>query len=359
MVTFLWAHALWLMLLVPVLVGAYAALSRRRNSEYLRYTALGLVREALVASQWIRRHGPPLLFLAGLIALLLAVARPAAVTTVQSQQGTVILAIDVSLSMAATDVAPTRLAAAQAAVASFVNAQPKDVRIGIVAFGGSAHVVQSPTVNKSDVLAALERLELQQYTALGTALITAVLTLYPKAGIDNGSDIFSEGWEPTASGRMSLLTAFAPVERSKKRITTPIDGSKAIILVSDGCGTIGVSPVKAAEVAAEHGIRVYTVGVGTPYGGTATIEGLPPIHAEFQEEVLKEIANITRGDYFHARNANRLNRIYGQLTKQAVLEQKRTEITVPLTLFGMAMLLLAAVLSLLWWHRFPLSETGR
>src|SRR4030095_1637524 len=105
MVTFLWAHALWLMLLVPVLVGAYAALSRRRNSEYLRYTALGLVREVLAASQWIRRQGPPLLFLAGLIALLLAVARPAAVTTVQSQQGTVILAIDVSLSMAETDVA--------------------------------------------------------------------------------------------------------------------------------------------------------------------------------------------------------------------------------------------------------------
>src|SRR5262245_47692779 len=329
MVTFLWAHALWLMVLVPVLVGAYAVLSRRRNNDYLRYAALSLVRESLIASQWMRRHGPPLLFLAGLTALFLAIARPAAVTNVQAEQGTVILAVDVSLSMAATDVAPTRLAAAQAALANFVNAQPKDVRIGIVAFGGSAHVVQSPTVNKRDVLAALEHLELQQYTALGTALITAVLTFYPKAGIDNGNDIFGDGWESRASGGMSLLTAFSPVEKSKKRITTPIDGSKAIILVSDGCGTIGVSPVKAAEIAAEHGIRVYTVGVGTPYGGTATVEGFPPIHAEFQEEVLREIANITRGEYFHARNASRLNRIYGQLTKQAVLEEKRTEITVP------------------------------
>jgi Ca-activated chloride channel family protein len=354
MVTFLWPDALWLMVALPVLVGTYVALCRRRNTEYLRYTALSLVREALAASQWIRRHAPPLFFLLGLAAALLAVARPAAVTTVQSEQGTVILAIDVSLSMAATDVAPTRLAAAQAAMVNFVRAQPGNVRIGIVAFGGNAHVVQSPTVKKSDVLAALDRLALQQYTAIGTALIAAVLTLHPMAGIDNGNDIFENGWESAAP--RGMLAAFNPVEKSHRRITSPTDFSTAIILVSDGCGTIGVSPVKAAEIAADHGIRVYTVGVGTPYGGTANIEGSPPIHAEFQEEVLREIADITRGEYFHARSAGKLNKIYTQLTKQAVLEKRSTEITVPLTLIGMALLLTASVLSLLWWHRFPSSH---
>ena len=355
MVTFLWPDALWLMVTLPVLVAAYVGLCRRRNTGYLRYAALSLVREALVSSQWIRRHAPPLFFLLGLAAALLAIARPAAVTTVQSAQGTVILAIDVSLSMAATDVAPTRLAAAQAAMVNFVRAQPENVRIGIVPFGGSAHVLQFPTVNKWDVLAALDRLALQQYTAIGTALIAAVLTLHPKAGIDNGNDIFENGWESTAPGGFPLLAAFNPVEKSHRRITTPTDFSTAIILVSDGCGTIGVSPVKAAEIAAEHGIRVYTVGVGTPYGGTANVEGWPPIHAEFDEEVLREIAHITRGEYFHARSADKLNKIYSQLTRQAVLEERRTEITVPLILTAMALLLTASVLSLLWWQRFPVS----
>src|SRR5262249_36657543 len=178
-----------------------------------------LVREALASSQWIRRHGPPLFFLLGLAAALLAIARPAAVTTARSEQGTVILAIDVSLSMAATDVAPSRLAAAQAAMVDFVKAQPRDVRIGSIRFRGTAHVVQAPTVNRGDVLAALDHLALQQYTAIGTALIAAVLTLHPLAGIDNGNDIFENGWEATAPQGMSLLAAFTPVEKSRRRIT--------------------------------------------------------------------------------------------------------------------------------------------
>src|SRR5262245_30339515 len=207
MVTFLWPDALWGILALPVLVGAYLALSRRRNTEFVRYAALSLVREAWSARQWIRRHGPPLLFLLGLAALLFAVGRPAAVTTVQSEQGTVLLAIDVSLSMAATDVAPTRLAAAQAAAANFVRAQPKYVRICVIAFGGHAHVVQFPTSNRRAVLAALDHLELQPYTGIGTALIAAVLTLHPTAGIDNGNDIFGDGWEATGPQGVPLLAA--------------------------------------------------------------------------------------------------------------------------------------------------------
>ncbi len=351
MLTFLWLDALWLLIALPLLVGAYLALCRRRNKEFLRYAALRLIREA-AASHWIRRHVPPLLFLLGLAALLLAIARPAAVITVQSEQGTVIIAMDVSVSMAATDVAPTRLAAAQAAAVSFVNAQPGNVRIGIVEFGGHARVVQSPTLNRRDVLAALDRLELQQYTAIGTGLIAAVLALHPMAGIDNGNDIFAQGWEPAEPQGFPLLAAFRPVQKSQKKITTPTDLSTAIILVSDGCGTIGVSPVKAAETAAEHGIRVYTVGVGTPYGGTAHVQGGPSIHAEFQEEILREIANITRGEYFHARSAGKMNRIYSELSRQAVLERRKTEITMVLIMTGMALTLTAAVLSLLWFHRF-------
>ena len=350
MVTFLWPDALWLLIALPALVGAYFALYRRKRREFLRYAALRLVREALAASHWVRRHVSPLLFLLGLGALLLAIARPAAVATVQAERGTVILAMDVSLSMAATDVAPTRLAAAQAAAANFVNAQPGNVRIGIVAFGGHAHVLQSPTSNRRAVLAALDRLELQQYTAIGTGLIAAVLALHPAAGMDGGNEIFSRGWE--AMDPVGFwMGPYHPIEKSQRRITTPADLSSAIILVSDGYGTIGVPPVKAAETAAERGIRVYTVGVGTPYGGTANVEGWPLVHAEFKEETLKEIARITRGKYFHARSADKLSRIYDALTRQAVLEKRETEITPLLSTIGMMLLLAAAVLSLLWWHR--------
>jgi len=351
MLTFLWPHALWLLIALPVVVGAYVAMCRRRNREVLPYAALSLVREA-AGSHWIRRHVPPLLFLLGLAPLLLSVARPAAVTTVQSEQGTVILAMDVSLSMAATDVTPTRLAAAQAAAVSFVKAQPGNVRIGVVAFGGHARVVQAPTLNRGEVLAAIERLELQQYTAIGTGLIAAVLALHPTAGMDGGKDIFGAGWESAQTQGMPFLAVFQPVPKSQKKITTPTDLSKAIILVSDGCGTLGVSPVKAAEAAAERGIRVYTVGVGTPYGGTAHVEGGPSIHAEFQEQTLRAIAAITRGDYFHARNAGRINKIYGELTRQAVLERRKIEVTVPLVAMGTALSLAGAMLSLLWFHRF-------
>ena len=350
MVTFLWPDALWLLIALPALVGAYLALCLRRHTEFLRYAALRLVREALLTSHWARRHLPPLVFLLGLAALLLAIARPAAVATVQSQQGTVILAMDVSLSMAAADVAPTRLAAAQAAAMNFVNAQPRNVRIGVVAFGGHAHVVQSPTLSRRHILAALERLELQYYTAIGTGLIAAVLALHPAAGMDNGHDIFNQGWE-SSKPEAYWLGPYHPIEKSRRRITTPSDLSAAIILVSDGYGTIGVPPVKAAEAAAERGIRVYTVGVGTPYGGMAKVEGWPHIHAEFKEETLKEIARVTRGKYFHARNAGKLDKIYGELTGRAVLEKRETEITPLLSTIGMMLLLAAATLSLLWWHR--------
>src|SRR3990172_8920962 len=273
--TFLWHDALWLLADLPMLVGAYLVLHRRKNNEALRYPDLSLVREAVGASQWRRRHVPPLLFLLGLGAMFLGVARPVAVVAVPSEQGTVILTIDVSFSMAVTDVAPTRLAAAQAAVADFVKAQPRDVRIGIVAFGGHADVVQSPTLNRGEVLAALDRLELQEYTGIGTGLIAALLTIHPTANPGDEYDIFGRGRRPAGANTVSLHDAHNTEGKSYRRVAPGSYLSTAIVLVSDGQGTMGVPPMKAAKMAADHGVRVYTVGVGTPYGGTANIEGRP------------------------------------------------------------------------------------
>lgn len=340
---FVWHYALFLLLAVPALVAAYLWLLRRANKPALRYAGFALVREAVGSAQQFRPHLPPLLLLAGLAALLIAIARPVMVITTPSQQGTVVLLMDVSLSMAASDVPPTRLAAARAAALDFVKAQPRDVRIGVVAFGGHADVVQLPTLNRADVLAALDRLELQRFTAIGSGLIGALLTLHPTADIEQGYDIFGIGRAPA---RVRDVPVNAQ-ERARKPIPDA-DLSTAIVLISDGLGTMGISPLVAAKTAAELGIRVFTIGVGTLYGGVANVEGWPPIHAEFSEETLEKIADITGGEYFLARTADKVARIYEKLGRRLVLERQELEITVLFTALGIILSLASAGLSLSW-----------
>jgi Ca-activated chloride channel family protein len=341
---FLWHHALWLMLALPALAGAYVVLLRRKNQAALRYAGFDLVREAVGTTQRYRPHIAPLLLLLGLAALLLAVARPVLVITSPSDRGTVVLLMDVSLSMAATDVPPTRLAAARAAAMTFVKAQPPDVHIGIVAFGGHADLVQPPTSNRADVMAALDRLELQRFTAIGTGLIAALLTIVPSADIGEGHDIFG-------TGRAPRRTYDVPAHSAPKPVRPGSYLSAAVILVSDGVGTMGVPPVTAARMAADLGIRVFTVGVGTLYGGVANTEGWPPIHAEFNEKILKEIADVTRGEYFEARTADKLTKIYEGLGRRVVVERRDREITVLFAAIGVLLALASAVLSLLWSNR--------
>lgn len=345
---FLWHHALWLLLVLPLVAGAYVALIRRRNPEVLRYAGFGLMRQAPdPAAKW-KQHIPALLLFAGLTSVLLAAARPIVVVTSPSEVGTVILLMDVSLSMAASDVPPTRLDGARAAAMAFVKAQPPDVRIGVVAFGAYADVVQRPTANREDVVAALNRLELQRFTAIGNGLMGALLTLEPAAEIPEGYDIFGAGRTPAeahTAGRKAAVSSL------RKPVPPGSYLSAAIILVSDGKGTMGVPPARAAKMVADFGIRVYTVGVGTLYGGVANIEGWPPIHAEFDEDILKEIADITHGEYFLARSADKLAKIYRELGRRVVLEGKEREVTALFTALGMVLWVTAAALSMLWSSR--------
>ena len=169
--TFLWPDMLWLMTVVPVLVAVYVFLLRRKKKAALRYASLDLVREAMGAGRQMRRHLPPLLFLLALAVLLLAVARPAAVVTLPSQQQTIILAIDVSGSMRARDVEPNRLAAAQEAAKAFLGDVPRHVRVGVVSFAGTAAVVQPPTHNREHAIAAIDRFYLQRGTAIGSGIL--------------------------------------------------------------------------------------------------------------------------------------------------------------------------------------------
>ena len=347
---FLWPEALWLLLAAPALVGVYVFLLRRKKKDVVRYASLSLVKAAIGPGQRFRRHFPPLLLLVALIASIVAIARPSAVITLPSEQRTIILAIDVSLSMRASDVEPSRLAAAQEAAKAFVQEQPADVRIGIVSFAGTASVVQAPTRNRDDLVAAIDRLQLQRHTAIGSGIIVALAALFPDAGIDLESLLF--GGRPSRDGGRA-----APVDKAGKAETKPFTpvppgsyASGAIILLTDGRRTMGPDPVDAARMAAERGVRVYTVGFGTAGGGMADVGGWS-IYMRFDEETLKAVADLTRAEYFYAGSAADLKKVYEQLNTQFVLEKKETEISALAIAVAAVLALAAAALSVLWFNR--------
>ena len=183
-ITFLWPQFLWLMLAVPVLVLVYLWLLRRKKKLTLRYASLSIVKEALGSSMSWRRHIPPLLFLLAITAMLFAASRPFAVLTLPSTQETIILAMDVSGSMRATDVKPNRLVASQNAAKAFLAELPRSVKVGIVAFAGSAQVVQPPTLSREDLVAAIDKFQMQRATAIGSAIVVSLAELFPEEGID-------------------------------------------------------------------------------------------------------------------------------------------------------------------------------
>ncbi len=352
--TFLWPEMLWLLLAAPVLVGIYILLLRRRKKGAVRYASLSLVREAIGPGQRFRRHVPPALFLLAMIATILAIARPSAVITLPSEQRVIVMALDVSLSMRATDVEPTRFAAAKEAAKAFVQDQPKDVRLAIVSFAGTASVVQAPTQNREDLVGAIDRLELQRHTAIGSAIIMSLAALFPDDGIDLESILF--GARPSPDGGR-----FGPLDKDKarkaeteKKPFQPVQPgshpSAAIILLTDGRRTTGPDPLDAARMAAERGVRVYTVGFGTKEGSSVSIDGWS-IYMRFDEESLKAIADLTRAEYFHAGSAADLKKVYDTLNAKFVLERKETEITAIATAVAAVLAVAAGVLSILWFSR--------
>lgn len=280
---------------------------------------------------------------------IFGIARPTAVVTLPSEQRQIILAIDVSLSMRASDVQPSRLAAAQAAAKAFVQEQPADVRIGIVSFAGTAALVHPPTRDRDDLIAAIDRFELQRHTAIGSGIIVALATLFPDEQIEVESSGF--GGFSSERGRSKSLDQPSKEPKNPAKVVPP--GSfpnGAIILLTDGRRTMGPDPIKAARMAADHGVRIYTVGFGTAGGAHADVDGMS-IFMRFDEETLKAIAEVTQGQYFHAGSADDLRKVYEMLNARFVLEKKETEITALTTALASLLLIAAATLSLLWTSR--------
>jgi Ca-activated chloride channel homolog len=342
---FLWPEFLWLLLALPLLVLLYVWLLRRKKKMALRYASLSIVKEAMGPGQSIRRHIPPALFLLALTAMLLAAARPQAVVTLPSNQQTIILAMDVSGSMRATDVQPSRLVAAQNAAKSFLQELPRHVKVGIVAFAGSAQVAQLPTVNREDLVTAIDRFQLQRATATGNAIVISLATLFPDAGIDLQS---------MQTGRERQRGFAIDGEKKDKKDFTPVApgsySSAAIIMLTDGQRTTGVDPLEAAKMAADRGVRVYTVGIGTVDGETIGFEGWS-MRVRLDEETLKAIANKTSADYFYAGTAQDLKKVYETLSSKLTVEKKETEVSALFALAAAVLALLSAGLSLLWFNR--------
>jgi Ca-activated chloride channel homolog len=337
--TFLWPEMLWLLIALPLLLVAYVLVLRRKKKLALRYASLGLVREAMGVGQRIKRHIPPLLFVCALAAMLLAVARPQATITLPTQHETVILAMDISGSMRATDVEPNRLVAAQNAAKQFVAEQPENVRIGVVAFAGTATVAQAPTRNRDDVIAAIDRFQLQRATAIGSAIIVSLATIFPNQGIDVGELTYGNA----KKGEKAAAPTVKPVPPGSY-------ASAVIILLTDGQRTTGPDSVQAAKMAAERGVRIYTVGVGTPDGKIIGFEGWS-MRVRLDEETLKTIADVTRGEYFYAGNAVDLKKVYQALNAKLVLERKKTEVTALFAGVAALFAVFSAALSLAWFHR--------
>ena len=279
-------EALWLLLLAPALLAGYLVLLRRRTVA-LRFPSVDLLRVA--APRAWRRHVPAALFLLAVVGALCALARPMATITLPTHHRQVILAIDVSRSMLARDVPPNRFAAAREAAKSFIASLPDDVRLGIVSFAGTAALVQAPTRDKEALLGAIDRLQLDIHTALGSGVIVSLAALFPQDGLE--VEVYSSG------------PARKPPPKRPNAVPPGSNTNAAIILLTDGRRTTGPTPVDAARMAAERGIRVYTVGFGNSQGGLADMGDGMAMYMAFDEASLRAIAELTRAEYFHAASA--------------------------------------------------------
>lgn len=354
---FTWPWLLPLLLAVPLLIAAYVWVLRRRSRFALRYSSLALVKEALDKGPGLRRHIPPFFFLLGVTAMLIGVARPVGLVTVPAKEATVILAIDVSRSMSARDIRPNRLEAAKAAAEAFVTQQTPGTRIGVVAFSATAELVQAPTLDRDAVLAAIDQLNLGTRTAIGSAILTSLDAIFENPNT-NASPSSQESGLPTPT-------------------PTPVpDGyhvPAVIVLLTDGRSNTGPLPLESAQTAANRGVRVFTVGIGTLQG--ATIPGgnggffgnggsggnngrfgggfRGGFMADLDETTLQEIAQITDAKYFHATEAEELLSIYQGLNTQLIVETQRMELTAWFTGAAAIFLLIGGALSLFWFNRLP------
>jgi len=342
---FLWPHNLWWMLVLPLLPALYLWLLRRGGKPALRFSSLRVVREA-AGRPW-RRHVPPALIFLALGLLLLSFARPTAPVPLPWAKSTILLAIDISRSMRVADVEPSRMVAAQEAAKAFLGEVPKHIEVGLVTFAGSAQVAQRATIDRPALAGAIDAIQMQYGTAVGNAIVVCLAELFPDQGIDLGEMTFG-------SRRQARSLDEKKPGKALPKETMPVPPgsyeSAAIILLSDGRRTTGVDTLEAAKMAADRGVRIYVVGLGTPNGHAAMGEGMA-IYLQLDEPTLRHVAQMTGGEYHHAGTAEALRIVYRNLGSRLQVSKRDTELTALLAVAAAVLLLAGAGLSALWFGR--------
>ncbi len=361
--SFLWPGFLYLLALIPVIIAIYIWILHRRRRFAVSYSSLSLIREALPRSSGLRRHLPFGLFIIALASLLVAVGRPVSIVTVPAAQATIILAIDVSRSMCSTDIEPTRLLAAESAATTFVRHQPSNTQIGIVAFSGFAELIQPPTTDPEVLQAAIQSLLTGGRTAIGSAILKSLDAI---AEVDKAvAPSVTDTPAPPAATPVPR-GAFAP---------------DIIVLLTDGSSNTGPLPLDAAQQAVDRGVRVYTIGFGTPNGSElASCQGSVPygfgafggngggyygggygngfgnagggFRRGIDEAALKQIASMTGGAYYPASSARELEGVFARLPTYLITKHEVSEISVLFTGIGAVLAVLAIGLSFAW-HPLP------
>ena len=338
--SFIWPPMLTTLILIPLGLLLYRYLDVRRRRRLAAYGGSGL------ASGVTRRPGgvlgrvPAVLLLLGLVVLFMAMARPQAVVSLPRQEGTVILAFDVSASMAATDLQPTRIAAAKVAAKDFVARQPRSITVGVVAFSDSGVSVQQPTNDQAAVIAAIDRLA----PARGTSVAGGILASLKVIAIAEAGP-YANDYYTNASPSPTAASTPTPVPAGTH-------APAAIVLLSDGENNESPDPMAAAQAAANQGVRIYTVGLGSAAGTTVTVNGFQ-LHTQLDEATLQGISQLTDGTYYNATDAQQLRSIYDNLDTGLVLQPQLTEITSLFAGTSLLLLIAGALTSLLWLGRLP------
>jgi Ca-activated chloride channel homolog len=335
--SFIWPWMLISLLLIPILVVIYLRIQRRRRQFSASFGGLGLAREADARPLSRRRHIPSVLFIAGLAILLLAMARPQALVSLPKVEGTVILAFDVSGSMAADDIKPTRMEAAKTAAQNFIKSQPISMQIGVVAFSDTGFSVQVPTNDQGAILAAVNRLAPERGTSLANGIQVALNTIATANAVP----------APRFYSNATPLPTATPTPVPQGTYTSAV-----IVLFTDGENNENPNPLQAAQSAADRGVRIYTVGLGSPAGTTLHVNGFT-VHTQLNEDLLKQISQISGGTYYNAESEEDLAKIYDNITAQLVIKPEKTEITSILAGAGVLVLIVAGTFSLFWFNRLP------
>ena len=348
----LWPGLLYLLLLIPLAVGIYAWILRRRQRFAVRYSSLSLIRDAAAKYSWLHRHLPFILFLLALGSLVLALARPVATVMIPSNKATVILAVDVSRSMCSTDIRPNRLQVAKDAALSFVQNNSSGRQVGIVAFAGFAELIQPPTTDLGMLEKAITYLTPARRTAIGSAILRSL-------------DAISEVDDRIAPSELGPTGELSASPKAPDEYAPHI-----IVLLTDGASNAGPLPMTAAEQAMERGIRVYTIGFGTrnntspmncgdedPFGGGFGSPfgggfGGGGFRREIDEDTLKQVAEITGGKYYIATSAGELQEVFASLPTYVIATRESTEISVFFTASATLLAIFALLLAFRW-HPLP------